>query len=159
MKILNYTTQIEESCSCRNKNNCPLDGKCLTPNIISESQITSIQLNYKQNIYIGTAERDFKHRFSNHTKSFNLEHYENDTELSKEYWSIKRNHFTPKVTWRIIRKCTPFNTTKRKCYLCLNEKLEIASYKGGNLLNKRSELINKCRQQNKYALLRHDSKD
>ena len=79
---------------------------------------------------IGTAETDFKHRFNNHTKSFNLEHYENDTELSKEYWAIKRNHFTPIVTWRIIRKCAPFNTTKRKYYLCLNEKLEIASYKG-----------------------------
>ena len=84
-------------------------------------------------------------RFNNHTKSFNLEHYENDTELSKEYWTIKRKHFIPKVTWRIIKKCAPFNTTKRKCYLCLNEKLEIASYKGDNLLNKRSELISKCR--------------
>ena len=117
------------------------------------------QLNYKQKIYIGTAQTDFKHRFSNHTKSFNLEHYENDTELSKEYWTIKRNHFTPKVTWRIIRKRAPFNTTKRKCYLCLNEKLEIASYKRDNLLNKRSDLINKCRHQNKFTFLRHDSKD
>ena len=63
----------------------------------------------------------------------------------KEYWTIKRKHFTPKVTLRIIRRCTAFNTTKRKCYLCLNEKLEIASYKGDNLMNKKSELISKCR--------------
>ena len=90
------------------------------------------QLNYNQKIYIGTAETDFKHRFKNHTKSFNLKHYENDKALSKEYWAIKRNHFTPKVTWRIIRKYIPFNTTKRKYYLCLNEKLEITSYKGDN---------------------------
>ena len=159
MKVLNNTAETEESCNCRNKNNCPLDGKCLTSNIIYEAQITSNQRNYKQKVYIGTAETDFKHRFNNHTKSFNLEHYENDTELSKEYWTIKRNHFIPKVTWRIIRKCAPFNTTKRKCYLCLNEKLEIASYKGDNLLNKRSELISKCRHQNKFTLLRHDSKD
>ena len=159
MKVLNNTAETEESCNCRNKNNCPLDGKCLTPNIIYEAQITSNQRNYKQKVYIGTAETDFKHRFNNHTKSFNLEHYENDTELSKEYWTIKRNHFIPKVTWRIIRKCAPFNTTKRKCYLCPNEKLEIASYKGDNLLNKRSELISKCRHQNKFTLLLHDSKD
>ena len=59
----------------------------------------------------------------------------------------------------LMRKCAPFNTTKRKCYLCLNENLEIASYKGDNLLNKISELINKCRHQNKFTLLRHDSKD
>ena len=42
--------------------------------------------------------------------------------------------FTAKVTWRIIRKCAPFNTAKGKCYLFLNEKLEISSYKGGNTL-------------------------
>ena len=77
----------------------------------------------------------------------------------REFCNCKRNHFTPKVTWRIIRECAPFNTTKRKCYLCLNKKLDIASYKGDNLLNKRSELINKCRHQNKFTLLWHDSKD
>ena len=159
MKVLNNTTEIEEGCNCRNKNSCRLDGKCLTTNIIYKAQITSNQLSYKQKIYIGTAETDFKHRFSNHTKSFNHEHYENDTELSKEYWSIKRNHYAPKVIWRIIRKCALFNATKRKCYLCLNEKLEIASDKGDNLLSKRSELINKCRNQNKFTLLWHDSKD
>ena len=159
MKVLNNTAEIQESSHCRNKNNCPLDGKCLTPNINYQAQITSNQLNYKQKIYIGTAETDFKHRFNNPTKSFNLEHYENDTELSKEYWEIKRNDFTPKVTWRIIKKCAPFNTTKRKCHLCLNEKLEIASYKGDNLLNKRKELISKYRHQHKSTFLRHDSKD
>ena len=75
MKVLNNTAETEESCNCRNKNNCPLDGKCLTPNIIYEAQIMSNQLNYKQKVYIGTAETDFKHRFNNHTKSFNLENY------------------------------------------------------------------------------------
>ena len=112
MKVLNNTAEIDEGCNCRNKNNCPLDGTCLTPNIIYKAQITSNQPNYKQKLYIGTAETDFKHRFNNRTKSFNLEHYENDKELSKEYWTIKRNYFRPIVTWRIIRKCTPFNTTK-----------------------------------------------
>ena len=94
MKVLNNTAEIKEGCNCRNRNNCPVDGKCLTPNIIYEAQITSNKPNYKHKVYIGTAETDFKHRFNNHTKSFNLEHYENDTELSKEYWTRKRNHFT-----------------------------------------------------------------
>ena len=159
MNVLNNTAEIEEGCNCRNRNICPLDEKCLTPNIIYEAQIISNQTNYKQKVYIGTAETHFKHTFRNDTKSFNLVHYGNDTELSKEYWAIKRNHFTPIVTWRIIRKCSPFNTTKRKCYLRLNEKLEIASHKGDNLLNKRSELVNKCRHQHKFNVLRHDSKD
>ena len=62
----------------------------------------SKQLKYKQKIYIGTGETDFKHRFGNCTKLFNLEHYENDTELSKEYWAIKRNHFAPVVFQNLV---------------------------------------------------------
>ena len=66
----------------------------------------------KENIYIGTAKTNFKQRFNNHTKSFKLEHYKNDTELPKEYWIIKRNHFISKINWRTISKCPPFNKTK-----------------------------------------------
>ena len=81
MNVLSNTAEIEEGRSCRNRNNCPLDRKCLTPNIIYEAQITSNKPNDKQKVYIGAVETDFKHRFNNHTKSFNLENYENDTEL------------------------------------------------------------------------------
>ena len=59
MKVLNNTAEIKESCNC-----------------IYDAQITSNQLNYEQKIQIGTTETDFKHRFNNHAKSFNLEHYE-----------------------------------------------------------------------------------
>ena len=83
MKVLNNTTEIEESCHCRNKKNCSLDGQCLTPNIIYEAQITSNQLNYKQKIYIETTKTGFKHMFNNHTKLFNLENYENDKQHLK----------------------------------------------------------------------------
>ena len=37
MKVLNNTGETEESCNCRNKNNCPLYGKRLTPNIVLQS--------------------------------------------------------------------------------------------------------------------------
>eukprot|EP00794_Sanderia_malayensis_P012498 gene12498-13784_t len=52
-----------------------------------------------------------------------------------------------------------YNPTTYKCNLCLNEKLEIALYEGENILNKRTELISKCRHVNKFSLLRHDSID
>ena len=48
MKVLNNTAEIEEGCNCRNRNNCPLNGKCLTSSIICEAQITSNQPNYQQ---------------------------------------------------------------------------------------------------------------
>ena len=50
MEVLNNTAEIEETCNCRNKNNCPVDGKCFTPSIIYEVQITLHQLNYKQKL-------------------------------------------------------------------------------------------------------------
>ena len=68
MKVLNNTAEIEEGYNCRNRNSYPLDGKYLTPNIIYEAQITLNQPNYKQKVYIGIAETDFKHRFNKHTK-------------------------------------------------------------------------------------------
>ena len=77
------------------------------------------------------------------TKSFTHEDYVNDTKFSKEYWEIKRSKFIPKVTWSTVRECPLYNLSKKKNYLCLNEKLEINSYYGNKLLNKKSELINK----------------
>ena len=83
---------------------------------------------------------------------FQNEFYKNDTELSKEPWQIKMKNHTPEITWRIIRKCLPYNYNIRKCYLCLNEKLEIALYERENLLNKETALTSKCRHQNKFML-------
>ena len=88
-------------------------------------KVTSTQPNYNDKVYFGVAEKSFKDRFYNQAKSFTHEDYTNDTELSKEYWDIKRNHFTAKVTWNIVRECPPYSLSKRTCYLCLNEKLEI----------------------------------
>ena len=78
-------------------------------------------------------------KFYNQTKSFTPEDYANDREFSKQYWEIKWNNFIPKLTWSIVRECydVTCNSSKRKCYLSLNEKVEINSYKGNNLLNQR----------------------
>ena len=60
------TAEIEERCNWTNRTKCLLDEKCLVPNIIYEGQL---MLNRpKENIYIGTAKTNFKHRFNNHTK-------------------------------------------------------------------------------------------
>ena len=121
------TAEIEESCKDRR---IFLDEKCLAPNIIYEAQFMLNQP--KENIYIGTAKTNFKQRFNNHTKSFKLEHYKNDTELPKEYWIIKRNHLISKINGKIISKCAPFNTTKS--YKLLQTKETICWTKGKNLL-------------------------
>ena len=60
---------------------------------------------------------------------------------------------------KALRKCHAYNQKKRQCILCLNEKYEIACYKGDNLLNKRTEIFGTYRYRNKYKLKNCDSKD
>jgi hypothetical protein len=97
--------------------------------------------------YIGLTGNTFKERYNNHTKSFKHKKYEKETELSKYIWTLKRKHKNYTIKWDIIKKT---NTGKRKsgqCNLCLEEKLQIL--KNNNIINKRSELISKCRHNNR----------
>ena len=159
-KILNETQKKKEkTCNCRNGTSCPLNGDCLENNIVYEGTINCNKPNYKEKIYFGIAETSFKQRFSNHLKSFNIKKYRKETELSKEFWNIKESGFVPQIKWRIRRNVCAYNLENKQCQLCLNEKLEIALYEGDNLLNKKSELISKCRHLNKFTLQHHDTKD
>ena len=100
-----------------------------------KANITSNQDNYHHKIYYGITETKFKQRYANHIKSFRHEKHQSDTELSNELWSIKSNNYTPNIAWEILRKHQTYNPNTKRCSLCLNEKLEIARYKGHNLLN------------------------
>ena len=70
MDILHQNNEIKDECNCRNKKYCPLGGKCLSPNIVYQGKINSSQPSYNEKVYFGVAEKSFKNRFYNHTKSF-----------------------------------------------------------------------------------------
>ena len=55
-------------CNCRKKENCPLDNKCLTPNIIYEAQISNTNDEHKK--FLGAAETSFKEIYNKHTRNF-----------------------------------------------------------------------------------------
>ena len=139
-EVLTENKAPTRKCNCINKNNCPLDNKCLTTNLIYQAKITSNIPNYQHKIYYGTSEGTFKVRYANHKKSLNIERYKTDTELSKEYWRLKELNAEPQIKFSILKKCPPTRRTG-SCYLCLNEKLFILEHKGKNLLNKRNELV------------------
>ena len=69
-------------CNWRNKSNCPLEGKCLTPKVIYQADVTN-DLDDEYRFYYGLTETSFKERFGDHTKSFNHQRYQNEIELSK----------------------------------------------------------------------------
>ena len=148
-------------CNCRKKENCLLDNKWLTPNIIYEAQISN-NTNGEHKKWLGVAETLFKERYSNHTWDFKHKKYMKCTELSKSIWNLKNQGITPKVKWGVKQKVKS-KVSPNYCKLCLTENFLIfKSPDDCNLLNKRSELVSKCRHQNKLLLCnvkRNDSMD
>ena len=161
-KILNPTNNLqqEKTCNCIRKETCPMEEKCLTENVIYEATITTPEPDNTVKKYIGLCETSFKKRFVNHKKSFNHERYKNSTTLSTEFWRLKDANLNPTITWRIVRTAPSFHLTSKKCQLCLAEKFEIANHTNPEiLLNKRSEVIAKCRHERRFKLALFDSAD
>ena len=132
--------------------------KCqVTDNIYKCTILSPDKLN---KLYLKTAEGDFKKRFYNHRKSFNNEGSANDTTLSKYIWELKEtSNSSLTLVWSIAKKVPPDSNIFNRCLLCLHEKLEIINYpRPEELLNKRSELISKCRHANKFLLRNYKTK-
>ena len=124
-------------------------------NFIKDHYVKSVQIRS----YYGVCEIAFKLKYTNHKKMFNNIKYQTDTELSNEYWNIISANKTSNVSWEILGTHKSYNQSSKRCLLCLNEKLAIALHKDDNMLNKRSEIISKCKHRNKYMLASYDSKD
>ena len=72
-------------CNCSKKNEFPMQNKFLTPNIIYEATVTN-NTHIIEKIYFRLCETSFKEKYRNHTRSFRLQSYSKDTELSKYVW-------------------------------------------------------------------------
>ena len=69
-------------------------------------------------------------------------------------------NLNPSITWRIVRTAPSYRLTSRKCQLCLAEKYEIANHpEPEKLLNKRGEIVSKCRHQRRFKLALFDTAD
>ena len=147
--ILNSDDKAEpRPCNCKKKQECPLDGKCREESIVYKAVVSSGGVDKK---YYGICEGDFKLRYNNHTKSFRDVDYKSSTELSKYIWSLNGRPYT--IKWSIAARSSPYRCGSRSCSLCLMEKLMILKDSDpDSLLNKRDELISKCRHRNKYCL-------
>ena len=88
-------------CNCRNKDNYPLDGECLTPNIIYRADIT---IDNDNKFYYGTLETTFVKRHSHHTRDFKHVKYQHATELAKHIWQLKDKNFNYSIKWSISSK-------------------------------------------------------
>ena len=125
-----------------------MEGKCRMQNVIYKCIVSSS--NNPDKVYIGLSEPEWKKRYYNHRQSFNNKKYSGSTTLSSYIWEIKnRDNEVPMLKWSILKSVPGYSNITKKCQLCLHEKLSIITYPDqSELLNKRSELMSKCRHEN-----------
>ena len=154
-----------KTCHCRNKSNCPLENKCLANKIVYKVETNNGINELCTKIYFGISGTEFKSRYNNHTMSFRNRTHENNTKisntkLSKYIGSLKDQNTDFDNKWSIFKKSYGYSTVSKSCNLCLLEKLVICSFKQKyRILNKRLDLVSKCRHKNKYVLMNYSGID
>ena len=139
------TTGAGKNCNCRDKATCPVANKCLTTNVVYKA---TVKYEDKTQHFIGMTENSFKTRYTLHKSSIRHSKHRNQTELSNLIWSLTDKGVDYKLTWDIIDRARPYRPGKRSCNLCMSEKFQILV--GKNLINKKTELLNKCPYRRKF---------
>ena len=140
---------IDRNCNCRDKQQCPLKGKCCATTVVYKAEL---DLGQTKKTYIGCTEGEFKTRFNGHSDSFRNEKKKNSTTLSTIVWKQSQNP-RPNIEWSIVKKVNKYKPGLKSCDLCLTEKLYILkeSIKPENI-NKRIEASSLCVHRNRYKL-------
>ena len=142
-------TPTDRTCNCAQVSDCPFDGACLTQSIVYTATVSQAN---SEHVYHGLTAGTAKARYNGHMTSFRHEEYELETELSKFVWKLQRKGTPFSIKWKIAQKARSYRCGSNRCDLCLTEKVVIARCKHPGMLNKRTELISKCRHRNKFLL-------
>ena len=137
-----------QHCNCRDKSACPLEGNCLAKSNVYGADVETGGGDVYP--YIGISDGIFKSRWSDHMTSFKDIKYRNKTELSKLIWDLKDKNIQYKIKWKIIAKSNSYRAGSKNCNLCLTEKLLIL--KNPKCINKRTEMLSKCRHRRKFLI-------
>ena len=138
-------------CNCRIKSECPLNGKCLVKSIIYQASVSTSD-NKPEQCYVGLTDNTFKTRYNNHTASFRQASKRSSTELSKYIWDLKEKNIEYSIKWNILKRASSYNTTSKRCNLCIWEKYFIICKPQLSTLNKRNELLSSCRHASRFLL-------
>ena len=134
-----------KECNCRKAETCPVEKKCLTTGVVYEA---TVKHGNKESRYVGMTEGTFKSRLNTHKTTLRHDRYRTETELSKLVWRLKDRDIKHDITWRLLAKAHTYVPGNIVCNLCLSEKFHIL--RGKALINRKSELLNKCPHKRKY---------
>lgn len=145
------TTTSARKCNCPAgvKDRCPLNGNCLAEASVYHAHVTSEE---ETKEYKGSTEPRWKSRLGNHLSSFSDPRKKNKTSLARYIWDLKERNKPFEVKWTLHKQAFPYKCGTRKCDLCLSEKLDILRGDPRTMLNKKSEIMNKCLHRAKHKL-------
>ena len=138
-------TQQPDTCNCRKKPDCPLEGKCLQSNVFYQATVITATTT---ETYIGLA-TNFKEHYKNDQSSLRHLNRRNETELSKYIWTLQDSKKPFQIKWKVLKKCKPYSNISKKCNLCLYEKFIIICKIELCSLNRRNELMSLCPHRNR----------
>ena len=151
-KILKENRNIEsgKKCNCK-KVKCPIsDNKnsCRKDNVVYQAEVKTDK---ETKTYIGLTSMEFKQRWYKHRSDFLHKENKDSTRLSSYIWNLKDNNIKFEIKWNIIKKVNPIKNGDKICRLCTSE-AELIMKSKDNQLNKRTEVMNKCKHRNQFLL-------
>jgi hypothetical protein len=148
-KILKAPEPNTRTCNCTKNNICPVEGKCLTENVIYKATVT--ENDNTVNTYTGLTSNTFKARLGSHKHSF--KHIDaNQTTLSNYIHELIKKNIQYTLQWEIVDQAKPFNPVTGICALCTREKFYITFKPPWATLNHRSEIFASCRHKSQLLL-------
>ena len=148
-KVMRPTSHVEKGCNCRKPNECPLGGKCQTADMVYKCEVQTANNSQE---YIGLTSNTFKQRFTTHKGTFKHMNQAHSTTLSSHIWELHKKQTPYSTSWSILGLAPSYSKKVRMCQLCLLEKTCIATADPRKALNKRNEIISKCRHRDKMLL-------
>ena len=89
-RVTNTSERPVASCTCRSKNNFPMNGNCRVEKTVYKCVVSTTEKS-TEHVYIGITEGDWKQRYYNHIMSFRNQKHKNDTALSIFSWELKKS--------------------------------------------------------------------
>ena len=135
-------------CNCMTgPDTCPLQANCLIPNLVYKAVVNSTE---GPRTYFGQTTVTFKKRWNIHKSNFRTG--AKNTYLASYVLSLKNKNLDYSIAWSVASTPQPYKRGGKECDLCLTEKTLIAKNMSRTSINRRTEILNKCRHKEGHTL-------
>ena len=142
-------TTGDDQCDCAQKGEeCPLNGECHLTSLVYKADV---EVGNTSKSYIGQTKKTFRERWTGHNSNIRL--CKNSTTLSTYIAELKKKGVEPdSIKWSKLKQVQPRRKGEKICRLCNTEKTNIVIEDPEVLLNKRHEIMQRCRHRDDLVL-------